>query len=185
MLSQTVYSLGNPGTLDITDKNDPQYYIARFSHEMSQNYYNLQQAGFAFYQMETSDYSAFEDAFDTYRTTLATWFDTAVTECEAGDPISAVPAIPDITTIVPWLGANPWVTFLVRVAIDVAIRWLRQKLDPDTDSLEIARVLRQALIGESGGDEFSLIELLANVPIEVLISKFGEIQNILVASRGV
>lgn len=50
MREVTAYSLGNPGTFDITDKNDPLYYIARFNHEMSVNLYNLQQAGWEFRQ---------------------------------------------------------------------------------------------------------------------------------------
>jgi hypothetical protein len=103
MLSQTVYSLGDPGTFDITDKTDPQYYIARFSHEMSENFYNLQTAGFDFNQMEATDYAAFENAYDTYRALIVTWFTTAIGESNDGDPITAVPALPDITSIVPWL----------------------------------------------------------------------------------
>lgn len=179
MLSQTIYSLGDPGTFDITDKTDPQYYIARFSHEMSKNFYDLQTAGFDFNQMENTDYAAFEDAFDTYRTTLATWFDTAVQDSMDGDPIAGVPAIPDITAIIPWLGANPWVTFLVRVGLDVAIRWLRKKLDSDTDAKEISQVLRQALIGEVDSTEFPLIQLLANQAVEVIISRYGEFQDLI------
>lgn len=178
MLSQTIYSLGNPGTFDITDKTNPQYYIARFSHEMSVNFYNLQTAGFDFNQMENTDYAAFEDAFDTYRTTLATWFDTAVQDSMDGDPIASVPAIPDITAIIPWLGSNPWVTFLVRVGLDVAIRWLRKKLDSNTDAKEITQVLRQAFIGEIDSTEFPLIELIANQAIEIIVNRYSEFQDL-------
>lgn len=178
MLSQTIYSLGDPGTFDIVDKDDPQYYIARFSHEMSENFYLLQTAGFDFNQMETTDYAAFENAYDTYLTTLATWFDTAVQDSMDGDPIAAVPAIPDITTIVPWLGQNPWLTFLVKVALDMGIRWLRKKLDSDTDAKEISQVLRQALIGEIGATEFPLLELVANKAIQIILSRDGEFQDL-------
>lgn len=183
MLSQTVYSLGNPGTFDITDKDDPQYYIARFSHEMSRNFYNLQTAGFDFNQMENADYSSFEDAFDTYRTTLSTWFDTAVQDSMDGDPIAAVPALPDLTTLIPWLGSNPWVTFLLKVFLDIVIRWLRKKLDSDTDAKEITQVLRQAFIGESGGSEYSIMELLASLPIQIIINERGEYQDVILTSR--
>jgi hypothetical protein len=179
MLSQTIYSLGNPGTFDITDKTDPQYYIARFSHEMSKNFYDLQTAGFDFNQMETTDYAAFENAYDTYLTTLATWFDTAVQDSQDGDPIAAVPTIPDITAIVPWLGQNPWLTFLVKVALDMGIRWLRKKLDSNTDAKEISAVLRQALIGVVDSTEYPLIELLAGQAIEILLTKEGRFEDIL------
>ncbi len=183
MLSQTVYSLGDPGTFDITDKDDPQYYIARFSHEMSENFYNLQTAGFDFNQMENSDYTAFENAYDTYLTTLATWFDTAVQDSMDGDPIAAVPTIPDITTLVPWLGENPWVTFLLKVALDMGVRWLRKKLDSGTDAKELTQVLRQALIGEIDSTEYPLLELLANIPIEIILSRAGEINDLIVTAR--
>lgn len=183
MLSQTIYSLGDPGTFDITDKDNPQYYVARLSHELSENLYNLQTAGFDFNQMETTDYAAFEDAYDTYMGLLATWFDTAVQDSMDGDPIAAVPTIPDITAIVPWLGANPWVTFLLKVALDMGLRWLRKKLDSDTDAKEISQVLRQALIGEIDSTEYPLIELLANQGIEITISRKGDFQDIVLGSR--
>jgi hypothetical protein len=179
MLSQEVYSLGNPGTFDITDKDDPQYYIARFSHEMSVNFYNLQQDGFNFNQMEDSDYSSLETVFNTYASTLATWFDTAVQDAMDGDPIAAVPTAPNLTTTIPWLGSNPWVSLLLRAGLDIVIRWLRKTLDSDTDAEEITRILRQALIGESGGDEFPLIEILANQAIQIVMSRSGEYQDII------
>ncbi|MEE9397506.1 MAG: hypothetical protein V3V31_10905 [Methylococcales bacterium] len=179
MLSQTIYSLGNPGTFDITDKDDPQYYIARFSHEMSVNFFNLQTAGFDFNQMETTDYSSLETVFNTYAGTLATWFDTAVQDAMDGDPIAAVPTAPNITTTIPWLGSNPWVSLLLRAGLDIVIRWLRKTLDSDTDAEEITRVLRQALIGEIDSTEFPLIELIASQAIQIIISKYGDYQDLI------
>lgn len=183
MLSQTIYSLGDPGTFDVTDKTDPQYYIARFSHEMSKNFSNLQTAGFDFNQQENSDFDAFEEAFDTYAATLSTWMDTAVQDSMDGDPIAGLPAIPDITAIVPWLGEYAWVTFLIKLAIDIFVRWLRKKLDSDTDAKEIVQVLRQALIGEIDSEEFPLIELLINKSVEVFLTRAGDFQDILIGSR--
>lgn len=183
MLSQTIYSLGDPGTFDIVDKDNPQYYIARFSHEMSENFYNLQTAGFDFNQMEASDYAAFENAYDTYRALIVTWFTTAIGESHDGDPITAVPALPDITSIVPWLGENPWLTFLVNLAIDLGLEWIRGKLASGTDASEVAQVLRQALIGEADSTEYPLIELLANKTIEIILSRAGDFQEILIGSK--
>lgn len=183
MLSQTVYSEGNPGTFDITDKNDPQYYIARFSHEMSENFFNLQTAGFDFNQMENSDYAAFEDAYDTYRALIVSWFTTAIGESNDGDPITAVPALPDITSIVPWLGDNPWLTFLVNLGIDLGLEWLRGKLASGTEASEVAQVLKQALIGEIDSTEYPLIELLAALPIKVSIDRKNEVQDILLTGN--
>ncbi len=183
MLSQTIYSLGDPGTFDITDKTDPQYYIARFSHEMSENFYNLQTAGFDFNQMEAADYTAFENAYDTYRALIVTWFTTAIGESNDGDPITAVPALPDITSIIPWLGENPWLTFLANLVVDLGLEWLRATLASGTEASEVAQVLKQALIGEIDSTEYPLIELLASVPIEILINKFGQLQDVVLSSQ--
>lgn len=177
-----VFSLGNPGTFDIVDKDNPMYYLARIAHEQSQTLYNLQQADFELIQEEDSDFSSFEDAFDTYRSSLASWFDDAVEESEAGDPISSVPSIPDLTTLIPWMGANPWTTFLIRIIIDVSIRWLRKQLDSDTDAKELSQILRKATLKTVGEEEFSILELLANIPVEVVISKAGEFQDIILAN---
>lgn len=183
MLSQTIYSLGDPGTFDIVDKDDPQYYIARFSHEMSENFYLLQTAGFDFNQMENSDYAAFENAYDTYRALIVTWFATAIGESNDGDPITAVPALPDITSIVPWLGENPWLTFLANSVIDLGLEWIRATLASGTLASEVAQVLKQALIGEVDSTEYPLLELLATVPIEIILSRAGEFQDILMGRR--
>lgn len=183
MLSQTIYSLGDPGTFDITDKTDPRYYTARFSHEMSENFYNLQTAGFDFNQMEATDYAAFENAYDTYRALIVTWFTTAIGESNDGDPITAVPALPDITSIVPWLGENPWLTFLVNLAIDLGLEWLRGKLASGTEASEVAQVLKQALIGEIDSTEFPLLELLADKSIQIILSKYGDYQDIVYGNR--
>lgn len=178
MLSQTIYSLGDPGTFDITDKTNPQYYVARLSHELSENLYNLQTAGFDFNQMEATDYAAFENAYDTYRALIVSWFTTAIGESNDGDPITAVPALPDITSIVPWLGENPWLTFLVNLAIDLGLEWLRGKLASGTEASEVAQVLKQALIGEIGAVEFPLLELVANKAIQIIVSRDGEFQDL-------
>lgn len=184
MLSREIYSLGDPGTFDITDKDNPQYYVARLSHELSENLYNLQTDGFDFKQMENSDYTSFENAYDTYRALVVTWFTTAIGDSDAGDPITAVPALPDITSIVPWLGENPWLTFLVNLAIDLGLEWLRGKLASGTEASEVAQVLKQALIGENGAsEEFPLLELLAAVPIEIILSKYGDFQDVVVSSQ--
>jgi hypothetical protein len=55
MVAVDLYSLGNPGTFDLTDKDDPMYYVARFNHEMSVNFYNLQTAGWEFRQSDEKE----------------------------------------------------------------------------------------------------------------------------------
>ena len=91
MLEETVYSLGNPGTFDITDKTDPQYYIARFSHEMSVNFYNLNQAGFAWRQGTQADFGSIETSFDSLMSDVETWFDSAVSASMDDETIPSLP----------------------------------------------------------------------------------------------
>lgn len=176
MLEETIYSLGDPGTFDITDKNDPQYYIARFSHEMSENFYNMQQEGFVWRQSENSDYSALITSFDTYAGLLETWFTTAVAASGNDLPIPAPPSVPALPgSSLPQI----LIGILMRIGIRVLVDWLRKKLDSGTDAKELTAVLRKALIGVNGeSEEFSLLELLANIPIEILISRYGEFQDV-------
>ncbi len=184
MLLETIYSLGDPGTFDITDKDNPQYYVARLAHELSENLYNLQDAGFDFNQMENTDYVAFEDAYDTYRALIVSWFTTAIGESDSGDPITAVPALPDVTSIVPWLGDNAWLTFLVNLGIDLSLEWIRGKLASGTEANETAQVLKQALIGTMDSTEYPLLNLLASMPINIRINKHGTVQDISLGSEG-
>lgn len=176
MLESTVYSLGNPGTFDITDKDDPMYYISRFSHEMSKNFYDLQQDGFVWRQSENSDYSALITSFDTYAGSLETWFTTAVAASGNELPIPAPPSVPALPgSSLPQI----LIGILMRIGIRVLVDWLRKKLDSGTDAKELTAVLRKALIGENGeSEEFPLIELLAKVPLEILLTKRGDFEDL-------
>jgi len=180
MLESTVYSLGNPGDFDITDKDNPQYYIARFSHEMSVNYYNLQTAGFVWRQEENSDYSALIATFDTYAGSLDTWFTTAVAASGNDLPIPAPPSVPALPgSSLPQI----LIGILMRIGIRVLVDWLRKKLDSGTDAKELTSVLRQAFIGENGeSEEFPLLELLAKVPLEILLTKRGNFEDVAFAA---
>lgn len=176
MLEEDIYSLGDPDTFDITDKDDPQYYIARFSHEMSVNFYNLETAGFVWRQSEDTDFSALISSFDTYAGLLDTWFSTAVADSAAGDPITAPPSVPALPgESLPQI----LIGILIRIGIRILVDWLRKKLDSNTDAKELTAVLRQALIGENGSsEEFPLLELLAKVPLEVLLTKRGDFEDL-------
>lgn len=180
MLSEAVYALGNPGTFDIVDKNDPQYYIARFAHEMSVNYFNLQTEGFVWRQEEDSDYSTLISSFDTYAGLLETWFTTAVAASGNDLPIPVPPSVPALPgSSLP----DILIGILMRIGIRVLVDWLRKKLDSGTDAKELTAVLRQALIGEIDSEEYPILELLASVPIEVIISRAGDIQTLLLSNK--
>lgn len=158
MKSRAIASLGDPGAFTLTDKDNPLYYIARFSHEMSMNFRNLNLDGFEFKQPENSDFNNVETAFDTYGNNLDTWFENAVQASEEYEEVPALPTIPDFTDIIPWLAANPWLAFLVKIAIRIGLTWLKKKLDPNTSGTEVAKVLKEIFIGETIGTTAEILE---------------------------
>jgi len=183
MLRITVDSLGDPGTFDLTDKDDPQYYIARASHEISLNFYNLETAGFDFIQHEDADFDAVEEGLDSYAGQVKSWF-------AAKDSKAELPAIPDITTLLPFLGPAGWITFFIKLAIDIAMEWVNNRIGLgegssgiEADLTELIAVIRQAFVGEIGESEFPLIELLANKSIEIILSRASDFQEILIGSK--
>lgn len=184
MRSQTIFSLGDPGTFDITDKDDPLYYIARFSHEMSENFFNLQTAGFKFQQMESTDYGNFEDAYDNIVGDIEDWYDEAVEASMSELPIPAPPALPDLTALLPILLGNPWLVMLVKFGIQIVLYWLRKRLEAGTDVTEVSAVLRKALLlPDPANGEISILELLAATPIEIILSKYGDFQDVALSRR--
>lgn len=180
MKFQLMESLGDPGTFDLTDKSDPLYYMARFAHEQSKNLYALNQAGFSWREDETVDYSTLEADLVTYIANMNTWYDVAVLESNSGLPITTPPALPALPSL-PLPGVLP--TIIARIAIQLLVYWLKKKLDPDSRGGELAELFRKAFIGNNGEDDFSLIELLGNVPLEIIISRIGEYQDFLYSDK--
>lgn len=172
MLEASVQSLGSPGSFDITDKDDPLYYIARASHEESLQYYAMQQQGFKYRQEETSDITTIQSSLEGYLTSFASWLDGAVASQEAGTEIAALPAIPSLPGL-PML--NLILPILIRVGIRILEIYLRKRLDPDTDTQELVTVLRKALMHNPGeSNEFPILDLLANQPIELMVNTQNE-----------
>jgi hypothetical protein len=173
MKTSTVYSLGAPGSFDITDKDDPMYYVARLAHEQSQNLYNLYTEGFQFQQDELSDFTAVSSDWDTYHAALVTWLDDAVAAQEAGTGVPAIPTPPS-------LPANPIagiiMQVLVRIVVNVFVAWLKKKFDSGTATGELVHLLKTALLDGDGG---SLLYLLRNTPLEIILSSVGSYQDIL------
>jgi len=183
MLDILVESLGDPGTFDLTDKDNPMYYIARYSHEQSLNLYNLSVAEFRFIQHADSDFEAVEEGFDTYAGQIKDWF-------AAKDSKAELPAIPDITALLPFLGPAGWITFFIKLAIDIGMEWINNRIGLgegssgiEADLTELIAVLKQAFVGEIGESEFPLIELLANKSIEIILSRASDFQEILIGSK--
>jgi hypothetical protein len=179
MLTSTVYSLGDPGTFDITDKDDPLYYVARYSHEMSVNLYNLSEEEFEYRQSEIADYSDFTDAMDTYTGAFITWLEGAVA---AQENETAVPALPTLPTL-PSLPIPGIVTqIMIRIVLQLIGNYIKKRFDGGTATGEMVALLKKALLDSSGD---SLLYLLHAVPIEIILSRIGEYQDFLYTDGGV
>jgi hypothetical protein len=181
MLYKAVYSLGTPGTFDITDKDNPLYYIARYCHEMSQNLFNLDDEDFLFFQMEQTDMTAAETIWGDFSADVMDWIPLAVAASEAGTSIPAVPTEPNLPAT-PLSGTV--ISLAIRAAVQIFLYWLRNRLDSDTDATEIAQVLKRALLSKDGeGDEYAIIQQLANTPMEIVVSKEDSFSDVSYADR--
>lgn len=173
MLTKAIYTLGNPGTFDITDKDDPLYYIARIAHEQSWDRYNLDDEGFEYRQDEATDFSGVATAWDTYLSSLDSWYTSAVAASNAGTSIPAVPTLPTLPTDPI---TNIVLQIVFRVIVQITVTWLRKVLDPATEAKELSKILKDALLDGSGE---SLLHLLRSVPLEIIFSRQGEYQDFL------
>ena len=185
MLKSTVYSLGNPGTFDISDKDDPQYYLARYAHEMSKNLYDLNQAGFEWRQETQADFGAIETEFDGFMGDVTTWLDSAVAASMAETTIPALPAMPNLhpTYEAADGGVSVW-WLIIKFCLWYVLLKIKKSLEGDSDTTEVANVLRKALLRENESEEeYSLLELLSQVPIQILFSRGGSFQDIVLSSQ--
>jgi hypothetical protein len=139
------------------------------------NLWEMTNAGFNWEQSQDIDISGIQSSFDAYITSLDTWFTSAVSASSDGLPIPAPPAIPTLpNSTLPGI----ILSILVKIIIKIATEWLQKILDPDTESKEIAQVLKRAFLRDSSlGDEYSLLELLANHPLTIQISSNMEYQD--------
>ena len=181
MRSQVIYSHGDPGTFDITDKDNPLYYIARYCHECSEDRYELNSDGFVYEQSTVAEVNSVMGSWSTYRAAVLSWFPTAVAASNAGTAIPAAPTTPGYAYVA---GMDPILHHILNSVITILVHWLEEKLDPDTESKEIAQVLKRAFLDEDGeGDEYALIKQMANTPMEIVVSKADGFEDISYADR--
>jgi len=181
MREKIVQTLGNPGTFDITDKDNPLYYIARYSHECSLNLYHLNAQGFQFEQPTSTEAYTTRAQYDSWLTAVTSWLSTAVTASEDGDPI---PAVPNFAGLPVPVGPEGYLVLLLQMALELFLTWIRQKLDSDTDTSEIAQVLERCFLGKDAlGDEYQIIQQLANTPLEILIGDGANFEDIVYGDR--
>lgn len=173
MLTEAVYSLGDPGSFDL-NPGDPMYWTERFSYECSKNLYNLSIEGFLWRQSETSDATTAENDITAYVADFASWLDNAVSAQEGGTPVPAPPAIPALIDFL----SGEYVPLLLKLGLSLLVKYLAKRFDSGTETGELADILKKGLIGTIGGTEYSFIELLQNTPLKIVISNKGEYEDI-------
>lgn len=168
----TVQTTGDIGTFDLTDKDDPLYYIAHFSHTMAKNFYQMNQAGMEWRQNTQADMNGIETLLDTWMGNIATWFDTAVEDSMEGDPIASIPTPPDFHTTYEASDAGVSVWWLViKFLLWYVLIKLRKSLEGSNDTTEVANILRQALLRQNeGGEWYSVVELLAAQALHIVLN---------------
>lgn len=180
MISTPVISEGNPGSFDLTDKTIPEYYVARLAHELSLNLYNLSLGSWQLQQYQNFDYSEMETAFDGWADNIESWMAAADQASDDGESIAELPAIPNLTTFMPQLLMNPVLCVIAKIAVQLMIHWIKIKMNPDTTGTEIAQMLKKCFLGE---ENQQLIQMLGNTPLEIILSRGGELQDFLYSDR--
>lgn len=179
MIFQDVLAMAlDPGTFDCTlPKTDAMYYVARMCHEISMNIYAVAQKDFQYRQDTVSGVAAIDTMLETYAASFESWAVSAVSACEGGLPIPSPPTFPSLPNDQPF---PQWMLVLfIKCAIKLIVSWLHKKLDPDTDALEISRILKAALLSGEGEDQYSLLEALAGKPLTICIkNSSGDFQEL-------
>jgi len=183
MKEQLIYSLGTLPAFGRTTDHE-MYWTERVNYELSKMFSLLNTEGFTLIQPEQDDFDAVEEGYDTFATDVGAWLDSAVTASEEGDPIPALPAIPDLTSLVSIFTGNPWLLFLVKTGIQILLQYIRKKFDSDTDVDELAQILRKGLIMDlPGGSEGSILEQLKRMPLHIVLSTKGEYEDFYYSSQ--
>ena len=170
--------LGNPGTF-LLNPGDPMYYTERLSYTIEKNLYQLSENDFQFRQSEDGDFSALQDYYQAYFAEFSTWLHQSVISSSAGDPMLPAPTFPDL----PILAGLPGAIFhlVLELIVNIIVRKIEQWLDAGTEASEVGQVLRDIFLREvpgSPGEEFSLIELIGNFPLQILIDLKSGLQDI-------
>lgn len=177
MRSSTITSLGNPGSFDLSDKDDPLYYIARASHEQSMQFYNLSSNSFEYRQEESTDVGAIQTAFDGYLTSFKAWIDSALTARAEGESIPALPAFAALATAgIP----NILIAMIIKFGIQILMEWIRGKLNPQSEDIdELVDVLKRAMLYNSDTeDEYAIMSAVADQPIEIMLNNTNNIEDV-------
>lgn len=168
-----------PGVFSYVDGQT--YYTELLSHTLLENMNDLKVAGYKISVEEATDMSDFTTALNTFYGLFETWVEEAFTARAAGLPVPTVPSLP-----VPVGGIYAIPIYLIgRIVVKIIGRWIEKRFehDPTEDLNDIVDVLKLAFIGENPGGDFPLISQLANTPLEIILSRFGEYEDIVYSDR--
>jgi len=158
-------------------EGDPNYYTELLSYTLLKHLESLETEGFTVTQVETSDVQAVEAVVNTWEADFTTWLDAAYTAGISELPVPAPPALPDLSNTTDSL--QGWVVnALIQLSIKLVTRWIQRKFEGGKDYSEIAQVLSKGLLGETGGEVYSLLELLAQSDLRIIIDRNLEFQDI-------
>jgi hypothetical protein len=181
MIGVGIQTLGEPGTFDLTDKDDPLYYTARAAHEVSLNLYHMANAGMLWEQAQTTDITSWRSAMSLWFADLETWLDAAVESQDTGDPVPPLTAFPQLEA--NFARGFPFVEILYHV-LRYIIVLLVKRYEKGTEVNEIANVLKKAMLDEDlSGNLNPILERLGNTPLEIILSEVGDYQDFLYSDR--
>jgi hypothetical protein len=156
------------GVLDtsLPPTTDPLYQLATLSLDIHKLLKNMSDAGMEVQQPEVSDVSTMTTDFANFANTFDSWIESAAIASTAGDPIPANPTPPALAGNLAVLLAGGWgaiIPVLVRMAVDLIIRYIERRLDPETEVDEVVKAINdlQADLGARltapGGEDLAQV----------------------------
>lgn len=186
------------GTLDETlpVTTDPLYQSAALSLTIHKIFKELGDQGMSIIQVDSTDMASIESDLRGFGDTFDTWLSTAAVASTAGEPIPNNPALPSLTAALPALLAGGWaalVPVLINLAIDLVVRYIERKLDPNTsldeglaalineEGVGLADIMEKAMIDRNAGDErYALLWNIARQAIRVQVTSATDLDDVLI-----
>jgi len=162
-----------------TPTTQENYWEERLACELSTMIRSMEQEGFKIRQPEDSDMTGFESSVSSFLASFDTWREDAVGASMSGLPIPAFPSLPAIPVAILQIVLPT----LIKLAINLAGKWLEKKLDSTTEAQEIAQkieslkdVVEKGLLDDINPD-LALMKMLSQRQIEIILSHFGTLED--------
>lgn len=169
---QVALSVENPASDDKYDSNDPTKNQEKLAWEYRKILYDAGAAGIQIQVSQDTDFTGFHSDFASFVTNFDTWIDEAVVASASGLPVPQNPTIPAIISLVPALLAGGWaalIPIIVNFAIDLCVRYIEGKLNPDgggdvAEAIEQHKEMLEAVLRNQAdvGLSQALTEVLSN-----------------------